>query len=378
MTTTLTIDPELQALIPPLTDEERQQLEENIRAEGCRDPLVAWQNGNGRVLIDGHHRYKICTQHDIPYEVHVHPTVKTRDDARLFIVNTQMGRRNLNPYQRTRLALQKKNIIAAQAREHQRQAGGAVPSTLTEAPIDTRDEIAKSAGVSTGTIHKVEQILLGADERTKQCLERGEVSVNEAYKTVRKAERWATRERLREEAVIECPKGEGIITGDAELLFDRLQDDSVDMFLTDPPWNTEGLEAGAYSLLGRLAQAKLKPGGFCLAYSGKTFRPVLVFAKPPVGPAPHWVSDGIRGSGRDKRYHDWGQSVHEITAWIENLSEPNDLIVDPYCGGGTVPLACLATKRRWLATEIDPETAAVARQRIWEAALTKPALKVGV
>lgn len=94
---------------------------------------------------------------------------------------------------------------------------------------------------------------------------------------------------------------------------------------------------------------------------------LVVFAKPPVGPAPDWIFDAVKGSGADKTSHEWGQSVGELTHWIERLTEPSDLIVDPYCGGGTIPLACLSTKRRWVATEIDPGNAAVARKRTREA-----------
>jgi hypothetical protein len=39
---TLRIDPELQALIPPLRDEERASLEASLVRDGCRDALVVW------------------------------------------------------------------------------------------------------------------------------------------------------------------------------------------------------------------------------------------------------------------------------------------------------------------------------------------------
>lgn len=41
------IDSEFQALIPPLSAEERAQLEANLLADECRDPLVVWGD-NGR------------------------------------------------------------------------------------------------------------------------------------------------------------------------------------------------------------------------------------------------------------------------------------------------------------------------------------------
>src|SRR5690606_40306141 len=62
----LRIDPEFRSLIPPLTDDEYAQLEKNIVAEGCRDPLIVW---NG-VVVDGHNRYDICVRHGIRSEEH--------------------------------------------------------------------------------------------------------------------------------------------------------------------------------------------------------------------------------------------------------------------------------------------------------------------
>ena len=63
--TPIAVDPELSILIPPLQPEELAQLEANILAEGCRDPLVVWQG----ILLDGHNRLRICEKHGIPYKV---------------------------------------------------------------------------------------------------------------------------------------------------------------------------------------------------------------------------------------------------------------------------------------------------------------------
>ena len=49
----LKIDPEFQSQIPPLTDDEFKQLEENILKEGkLISPLIVWNN----TLVDGHNR----------------------------------------------------------------------------------------------------------------------------------------------------------------------------------------------------------------------------------------------------------------------------------------------------------------------------------
>ena len=56
----LKIDPEFQSQIPPLTDDEFKQLEENILKEGkLLSPLIVWNS----TLVDGHNRYAILQKH---------------------------------------------------------------------------------------------------------------------------------------------------------------------------------------------------------------------------------------------------------------------------------------------------------------------------
>ena len=61
----LKIDPEFKALIPPLSIDERKQLEENIITEGCREAICIWHG----IILDGHNRYEICTKHGIPFNI---------------------------------------------------------------------------------------------------------------------------------------------------------------------------------------------------------------------------------------------------------------------------------------------------------------------
>src|SRR5262249_10157312 len=109
MTTTVqfTIDPDFQALISPLSDDELTQLEANLRAEGCRDPLVEWEEEGG--LLDGHHRYDICQKHDLPFEVH-RLSLPSREAAINWIINNQLGRRNLTPEQQSYLRGKRYNL----------------------------------------------------------------------------------------------------------------------------------------------------------------------------------------------------------------------------------------------------------------------------
>ena len=86
------IDEEFKGLLPALDKETFKWLEENIRQNGCRDPLVLWEN----TLIDGHNRYSICKKHEIPFNT-VDKEFDSREEALIWIINTQVSRRNLNP-----------------------------------------------------------------------------------------------------------------------------------------------------------------------------------------------------------------------------------------------------------------------------------------
>ncbi len=87
----LQIDTEFQKLIPPLTNEEFAQLENNILNEGCRDPICMWRG----FIIDGHNRYKICHKHGIEFKI-VELHLTSREDVMSWICTNQLGRRNIS------------------------------------------------------------------------------------------------------------------------------------------------------------------------------------------------------------------------------------------------------------------------------------------
>ena len=59
----LKTDEEFKHLIRPLRQREYTQLEQNILSDGCRDPIVVWND----VIVDGHNRYEICMRYGIPF-----------------------------------------------------------------------------------------------------------------------------------------------------------------------------------------------------------------------------------------------------------------------------------------------------------------------
>lgn len=181
------IDSEFRQLIPPLSDDEFRQLEENCVRDGIRDPLVVWPQEDGdSILIDGHNRWEISAKHaGIRFKV-APKNFKDREEAKQWIILNQFGRRNLSAYDRSLLALKLKPMIVGKAKE--RQGTRTDRGNIVQKSARSRDELAKVAGVSHDTIHKVETIEAKATPEAKQQVRSGEKSINQAYNEIRNKE----------------------------------------------------------------------------------------------------------------------------------------------------------------------------------------------
>ena len=242
----ITVDKEFEALIPPLSPDEFQQLEENCVNEGIRDALITWND----ILIDGHNRFRIAAKHGLKW-TEKQMDFANREDAVRWIILNQFGRRNLSAYDRSVLALKLKPIIAEKAKERmvnapqkkaerekeinkiwqehdfetarilvaqKKQEFGREDRTSkmagekciyfarfgdnllkigssvypedrvnqkSDKSIDTKKELAKAAGVSHDTIHKVETIQNSGDQKLINDVRSGETTINRAYQVVK-------------------------------------------------------------------------------------------------------------------------------------------------------------------------------------------------
>ncbi|MDN5211881.1 ParB N-terminal domain-containing protein [Fulvivirgaceae bacterium BMA12] len=85
----------LKKYIIPLSKEEFDLLEQNILKDGCLDPLKLWANEKGQyVLVDGHNRLKICEKHGLDFKTEF-IKFDNIEDAKIWMANNQLGRRNL-------------------------------------------------------------------------------------------------------------------------------------------------------------------------------------------------------------------------------------------------------------------------------------------
>ncbi|MCL2215550.1 MAG: hypothetical protein FWB91_00890 [Defluviitaleaceae bacterium] len=188
---TITINPIFKKLIPPLTQGEFQQLEQNILTEKkIRDPLVLWND----TLIDGHNRYDLAKKHGVDFKTES-MDFPNEEAVSVWIINNQLGRRNLLPYVRAELASLKEPMIAEKAKKNLSAGGGGKKSGLTKSTkaiekVNTRKELADMAGVSRDTYRKAMYIKDNADDGTLQELWEGKASIHATYTELKTGESW--------------------------------------------------------------------------------------------------------------------------------------------------------------------------------------------
>ena len=185
----LIIDKEFEELLPVLTPEEFNRLEKSVVKNGMLDPIKVWEEPcTGKyIIIDGHNRYKILKKNNLVcpnwniYTI-TETTLKTRDDVKRWMLEQQLGRRNLSEAEKYEIVQKFKSVFEQKAKKNQ-SLGGKGSANLPK--VDTRKEMAKATGVSEGTYRKMDVVMKSDNEDLKQKLREKKVSVDAAYKEVK-------------------------------------------------------------------------------------------------------------------------------------------------------------------------------------------------
>lgn len=275
----LQINPKFKDLIPPLDSDEYENLRESLINEGCRDALITWDG----VIVDGHNRYEICRELDIPFNT-LEVNFESEDDALFWIMQNQLSRRNLSDVERSRITLKLKDNIAARAKINmlsvQNNNAGAALANLPKLvePVNTRKELARIAGVGERTLAKIEKVDNEAPAPIRAAMGKT-LSIDKAARfnnflqQVPEDKREAEAERLlaefkqKEEQINREEKISKIlcnIISAATIDYEYLTDECVEIYLKRSPSTIPKLIADIdfeISLLKKLKGLFLKAGG---------------------------------------------------------------------------------------------------------------------
>lgn len=192
-----------------------------------------------------------------------------------------------------------------------------------------------------------------------------------------------------------------LICGDIEEKQNEIESESIDIIITDPPYDKEHVPL--YESLAKVAARVLKNGGSLVVMTGQSYlpeilqiiskhltynwtvayltpggqsaqlwerkvntfwKPVLWFVKGKYEGT--WLGDVVKSdpNDNDKRYSEYGQSESGMLDIVRRFTNANQVILDPFMGSGTTGVVALRLGRRFIGIDMDPKMVEIARQRI--------------
>lgn len=411
---------EFSNLIPPLQPEEYILLEESIKNEGLRDPILVWNN----IIIDGHNRFQICNKYKIKYHT---KDIKfdSEDEAKLWIIKNQLSRRNLNQSQKAILGSEYKKVYVKLYPVGRKKA---LMPTLNK---QTRDKAGEIAGVSARYIDLVDEIKEKKPERIED-IKAGDIFITEVIKEIKedeKAERKQEVDNIKEakqkkvQLKYKIKPGDIYILGNHRLMcgdstkkedLNKLMNKKIaSITLTDPPYNL-GYEYRSYKDNKTLKEySKMSTEWFNLtkqfskiqiitvgvqnlhmwmgiekpqwtmcwfkpnAQSGCKLRglnkwePILVYFKDKLNRIIPWdtyqVDTGYLSDKDDgmREVHACPKPTKLFGKIIQDFTNKNDIVLDVFGGSGTSIIVCEQLKRSCYMMETDPFYCSLIIER-WE------------
>jgi site-specific DNA-methyltransferase (adenine-specific) len=204
---------------------------------------------------------------------------------------------------------------------------------------------------------------------------------------------------------------DSILLGDCCVIMQSFPADSVDFVLTDPPYLINYQSRDGRNIAGDVNDGWLSPafaeayrvlkwGGFCISFYGWSkadrylaawreagFRPVghLVLIKSytsgsaflqyqheqayllakgrveyPLSP----ISDVLHWKYTGNRLHPTQKPIRALIRLIRAFSQPGAVVLDPFCGSGSVLLAARILGRRYIGIELRQDYCVAAQRRL--------------
>lgn len=386
-------------------------LRASIERFGVLVPVAKDQHGR---VLDGHQRSRIADELGVPYRVDV-ISVSGEDEAREIAHTLNADRRQLSVEQRREV------VADLRAKGHSLRAiGGALGVTKSQIERDL-------ATVPQGTVPERVTGLDGKSRpsrrptvvaaKNEREAERAQVALTTVTLPsvpvidVKRAERLAREqlaEQRRAEDIVGATEQDNIVVvhGDYRDVLSRY-DVTNGIVITDPPYPREflnewgemaqaALEAGCDAIVAMCGQAILPDAiaeilrveyqptaenvwrwqyRWCGAYLtkgaaarvwsgnvGTNWKPILIFDQDDE--RDFLAGDVFESTGDDKHHHHWGQNEHGIAQLVQAFTQPGDLVVDPFLGGGTTAVVCRDLGRQFVGCDIDSNAVSSTRQRL--------------
>lgn len=406
-------------IFPPMSEEEFNELVEDIRQNGQLEPIIVYEDK----ILDGRNRYNACMK------LGIKPKMVDYNGENLtplnFVISKNIKRRHLTASQKAILALEIKPLLAEEAKKRQlsnlkqfqedtvvqkiaqRERNEETNDTVRQKVVKrekgrTIEQVGEIVGVNKEYIRKAEKVKKEAPELVEKIMA-GEMNLSEASKEIKKKQREEKIKQTIEQAKIDNKNRDDvkIIHGDMTdpEIQKLIEPESIDAIITDPPYPQEYLPL--WDDLAKFAKKALKPSGLLITYSGHMYldivmeklskelqyywilamlqpgsnakvfarnvlegwKPILVFQKPPFMRINSFY-DVFKSEQREKDLHEWQQSESGVLELIQKFTLEGQIILDPFAGSGTTLAMAIANGRKAIGIEKDEKYVKIIRERL--------------
>jgi len=375
----ITLNPEYSSLVYPLSDLEYETLKNSIKEDGLHCHIII--NSKGEIL-DGHHRYKICKDLDIPIKYEIKYFDNLIEEKR-FVIDINLKRRQLNDFQKAELAYKLEDVYKEQARLRQLSKLKNVKDKLPTSSLGSNDRndndnsitkevvkgrtsevVAKKNDLSPKTYQRARTIIENGSEEVKEKLRNNKTTISKEYDKIR-------RDQKREELISQMNSNTGnnkteinnvkLICNDfSKIDSETIPDNSIDLIFTDPPYGKEYLSL--YEELAKLAVRVLKPGGSLVFLVGHiilddVFTIFREFSlKNNNSNLKYWWTLAVKHSGHHQKIHpryvfaEWKPMV-----WYIKGDRINDLVISNTIGDYIESTPPLKIEHEWQQSPVEAQ-----------------------